>query len=219
MPKIEANTVAEHRAMREANILAAAAQILNEGGPTALNPSAAARRAGMSRTAVYHYYPTSADLLMGALDYLMDKAVAKLEDAINEAGDSPMEQIEAYVRASLGAARSHYCTSSVDAVPIGEEHRERLHAWHERLLAPLCQIAAGCRAPNAELAARLVQGMIDGAVRAIAQGADEAETTETTLLLLRSALGHGHVGRSAHASSVDESEKVPAEKTVSRDTR
>lgn len=209
MPKIEAKTVAEHRAMRERDMLAAAAEILHEGGPSALNPSAVARRAGMSRTAVYHYYPTSADLLMGALDFLMDAAVATLESAIEEAGDSPMEQIEAYVRASLGAARSHYCTNSVDSGAIGEDHRERLAAWHERLLAPLCRIAEGCKAPNAELAARLVQGMIDGAIQAIAHGEDETEVLETTLLLLRSALGHGHVAPPSAAPASTSSDISP----------
>lgn len=192
MPKIEAKTVAEHRAMREKEMVAAAADLLHHGGPSALTPSAVARHAGMSRTAVYHYYPTAADLLMGALDYLMDEAVTALEEAVDAAGDEPMAQIEAYVTASLSAARSHYCTSAVDAGAIPKEHRERLAAWHDRLLAPLCTIAHGCKAPNAELAAMLIQGMIDGGIRAIAHGADERDTLDTTLMMLRGALRHGH---------------------------
>lgn len=192
MPKIEASTVAEHRAMREEQVLQAAADLLIEGGPQALTPAAVAKRATISRTAVYHYYPSSADLLIGALEHLIAQTVHDLEAAIAEAGPGPMAQIEAYVRTSLASAATGYCAGLVDSSAIPESHRDELREWHERLLAPLRAIAQDCKAPDATLAAQLVQGMIDAAARAVVHGADLAEVTETTLVLLRAALGRPH---------------------------
>ena len=90
MPKIEAGTVAEHRAMREQQVLQAAADLLVDGGPQALTPAAVAKRAKISRTAVYHYYPSSADLLIGALEHLMEIAVTEIDDAVAASDPAPM---------------------------------------------------------------------------------------------------------------------------------
>lgn len=194
MPKIEASTVAEHRAMREQQVLQTASDLLVEGGPQALSPAAVAKRARISRTAVYHYYPSSAELLLGALEHLMAQAVRELEAAVDEAGPGPMDKIEAYVRTSLHSAATGYCAGLIDPSAIPDNQRSRLAEWHERLLAPLRDIAQDCSAPDATLAAQLVQGMIDAAARAVAEGKNLREVTETTLVLLRAALGRPHGG-------------------------
>ncbi|MDO5700645.1 MAG: TetR/AcrR family transcriptional regulator [Bowdeniella nasicola] len=206
MPKIEASTVMEHRAMREQQVLQSAADLLVQGGPKNLTPAAVAKRAKISRTAVYHYYPSSADLLIGALDHLMASAVHDLEDAIENAGPGPMDKIEAYVRTSLRSAATGYCAGIAEPTVIPASHRGRLQHWHDRLLAPLRDIAQDCKAPDATLAAQLVQGMIDAAARAVADGADLDEVTATTLVLLHAALGrpHGGVTVPTHSDSTRE---------------
>ena len=192
MPKIEAGTVAEHRAMREQQVLKASADLLVDGGPQALTPAAVAKRAKISRTAVYHYYPSSADLLIGALEHLMEIAVTEIDDAVAASDPAPMAKIEAYVRASLQTAATGYCAGLVDPSLIPEAHRGTIGAWHERMLAPLKDVAHDCKAPDATLAAQLVQGMIDAAARAVADGADLNEVTQTTLVLLRAGLANPH---------------------------
>lgn len=197
MPKIDAPSVAEHRAMREQQVLQAAADLLVEGGPQALSPAAVAKLSRISRTAVYHYYPSTADLLAGALEHLMATAVHDLEDAVAAAGPGPMEKIEAYVRASLTSAATGYCAGLVDPSAIPPAQRQQLAQWHERLLAPLREVAQDCKAPDATLAAQLVQGMIDAAAKAVSEGRDLAYVTETTLVLLRAALARPHGGVTA----------------------
>ena len=59
MPRIDAPTVAEHRDMRRASLLAAARDLLREGGSGALTMGALAQATGLSRPAVYEYFPST----------------------------------------------------------------------------------------------------------------------------------------------------------------
>src|SRR4029077_11957642 len=66
MPRIEADTVAQHRARQRAALLRAAEQVLIEDGYENLAFAAVARRAGLARSSVYEYF-TSRDDLVAAL--------------------------------------------------------------------------------------------------------------------------------------------------------
>lgn len=195
MPKIEASTVAEHRAMREQQVLGAAADLLLNGGSSALTPAAVAAAAKISRTSIYHYFPSGSDLLLATLEYLMEKSVAELEAAMQAAGPSPLDKIEAYVRASLSSATAGYCAGVIEPQDLPTDQCGRLREWHDRLLAPLIDAAERCKAPDSPLAARLVQGMIDAAARAIADGNDRQQVIDTTLMLLRAAFSNPHAQR------------------------
>lgn len=195
MPKIEASTVAEHRAMREQQVLGAAADLLLNGGSSALTPAAVAAAAKISRTSIYHYFPSGPDLLLATLEYLMEKSVAELEAAMQAAGPSPLDKIEAYVHASLSSATAGYCAGIIEPQDLPTDQCGRLREWHDRLLAPLIDAAERCKAPDSPLAARLVQGMIDAAARAIADGNDRQQVIETTLMLLRAAFSNPHAQR------------------------
>ena len=59
MPRIAAPTVAEHRDMRRASLLAAARDLLREGGSSALTMGALASATGLSRPTVYEYFPST----------------------------------------------------------------------------------------------------------------------------------------------------------------
>jgi AcrR family transcriptional regulator len=70
MPKIQANTLIEHRAMRRDALLAAAVSIALESGGSAVTMAEVAKRAGISRSSVYEYFESSADLIA---DVILDE--------------------------------------------------------------------------------------------------------------------------------------------------
>ena len=63
MPKINASTVAEHRAHQREALIGAAIDILVNEGATAVTPAAVGARAGLARSSVYQYFDSSAALL------------------------------------------------------------------------------------------------------------------------------------------------------------
>ena len=65
MPRIDAPTLAEHREQRRDALLEAATTVMRESGTVTM--SAVAERTGLSRTAVYEYYRSSADLIADVL--------------------------------------------------------------------------------------------------------------------------------------------------------
>jgi AcrR family transcriptional regulator len=69
MPKIETQTLSQHRDWRRSQLIDAAAAIALESGGEAVTVAAVAARAGLSRTSVYEYFASSADL---AADLIID---------------------------------------------------------------------------------------------------------------------------------------------------
>ena len=65
MPKISAPTIAEHREARRDALLAAAAQLMLSGTPFTV--AQVASEVGLSRSAVYEYYASAADLIADVL--------------------------------------------------------------------------------------------------------------------------------------------------------
>ncbi len=63
MPKINASTVAEHRAQQREALIGAAIDILVAEGAAAVTPAAVGARAGLARSSVYQYFDSSAALL------------------------------------------------------------------------------------------------------------------------------------------------------------
>src|SRR5690349_12185684 len=93
MPKIAASTVAEHRANQREALLAAAAE----------TPAAVGARAGLARSRVYEYFPSTADLLATLVQEAFPVTNAALADAM-AAAESPEERIDVYVTTMLRLA-------------------------------------------------------------------------------------------------------------------
>src|SRR5690625_7778762 len=94
MPRISARSVTEHRAQKERDIMDATFELLHERGKA---PSLAqvAQRAGMSRTAIYHYYTSVHELLRAAARAVYPRWIARVTEAV-ESATSPQEAVLAY---------------------------------------------------------------------------------------------------------------------------
>ena len=188
MPKIEAPTVAEHRAMRERAVLGHAVDLLVTQGPAGLTPAAVAQRAGLARTSVYQYFPSSRDLLGAAIEELFVVSREGLDEALRSAGPDPRARLAAYVRATLESARRGHSPTRLMGIELSEETRSRLRRLHEEAAEPLAELVEAFGAQDVATATALAQGVINGAVALVEHGGDLDVIGDATLGFLRRAL-------------------------------
>jgi AcrR family transcriptional regulator len=87
--KATRRTQAQRRLETQAAILAASLDVLIEQGYAAFSASKVAARAGVSRGAQEHYYPTKTKLIAAATRHAMDEAVAHAKSLAETAARSP----------------------------------------------------------------------------------------------------------------------------------
>ena len=88
----------EHR--REA-MIAAALDLMAEGGAQAATVRAIAERAGITSGLIRHYFPSKDDLTRAAYGALMDRMTTESLAAIESASNDPAERLAAFVVAGL----------------------------------------------------------------------------------------------------------------------
>ena len=131
MPKISAPSIAEHREARRDALLAAAAQLMLSGTPFTV--AQVASEVGLSRSAVYEYYASAADLIA---DVLVDEMALWVDEMspMVEAETDPLARIETWVRGELVGGL--YCVALGRAV-FGESMFTRIPDASKIALAAL----------------------------------------------------------------------------------
>jgi AcrR family transcriptional regulator len=189
MPRIEADTVAEHRANQHDALLDAAEQLLLEDGFEALSFRVLGERAGIARNSVYRYFTSTDDVVAALCERDMPRWLLEIEAAMAAAPD-PEHRIEAYVRTQLElvAGGHHRLAEVLQAAPLGPGARARINALAYAPAAVLEEELRSTGSTTPDVTAQLVQGLVGGAVRLLHQGRamDEvvAETTEAVQRLL-----------------------------------
>ncbi len=188
MPKISAPTVVEHREQRRAALLeAAAALILREGTFTVAE---VATEVGLSRSAVYEYYGSAAELIA---DVLVDELAAwntELVDATAGLTD-PQERIRAWVRAVLEyvADGRHALVRAAGTIELPANRRTAVQEQHRDLIRPLAAAVTDARVSDPAAAASLVWGAVDASITRIEAGsASAAQETDLVLTFIRGGL-------------------------------
>lgn len=166
--------MAEHRTMQRGALLDAARTLLSEGGTEALTFPALARRTGLARSSVYEYFRSRAAVVeeLCAVDFPV--WAAEVETAMAEA-DTPEARIEAYVRRQLALVgdRRHRAVVAISAGELDASARERIRAAHGGLISMVVEALGALGHEQPRLAAMLLQGVVDSAVRRIELGAAE----------------------------------------------
>ncbi|WP_162873025.1 TetR/AcrR family transcriptional regulator [Austwickia chelonae] len=193
MPKIQAPTVAEHRAMRRRAVVDNAVALLVESGPASLTPAAVAKMTGLARTSVYQYFPTAGDLLAAAFEELLHGCCHELDEALAHAGDDIDARIDAYVRTSLIAARRGHRPSLFAGGDLPQPCRERLRALHRQIARPLRDIVEDAGIQDVDTVTGLAEGAIHGAVTLLERGTPLDDVVRETGLFLRRALGRNRL--------------------------
>jgi AcrR family transcriptional regulator len=180
MPKIETQTLSQHRDWRRSQLIDAAAAIALESGGEAITVAAVAARAGLSRTSVYEYFASSADL---AADLIIDELNSFAQELknISEAGQTPAEAIDLWIEGSLQyiADGRHLLAKALNAIDLPRNRGAAIGAAHGALLAPLRSKLEELGITDINFALTLIQSTTDGASRRIESG-DDAELVITS---------------------------------------
>ncbi|MDT0441084.1 TetR/AcrR family transcriptional regulator [Streptomyces johnsoniae] len=173
--------MAEHRKMQRAALLDAARSLLSEGGVEALTFPALARRTGLARSSVYEYFPSRAALVEELCTADLPLWAAEIEAAM-EAADGPRAKVAAYVTHQLALASDgrHRAVMAIAAADRDATARAgippdaawaRIRAAHGGLLDMVVGVMAELGHPEPRVAAALLQGVVDAAVRCAASPA------------------------------------------------
>jgi AcrR family transcriptional regulator len=172
--------------MQRAALLDAARSLLSEGGTEALTFPALAERTGLARSSVYEYFRSRAAVVeeLCAVDFPV--WAAEVEAAM-AAAEGPEAKIEAYVRRQLALVgdRRHRAVVAISASELDAGAREKIRAAHGGLVAMIVEALRTMGHNEPRLAAMLLQGVVDAAVRRIELGAaeDPAAITEAAVAM------------------------------------
>lgn len=188
MPKISAPTVVEHRAKKRSALVAAATELLVNGGVSAVSPAAVGAAAGLSRPSVYQYFDSGAAILAAIIEDAFPPANAALAAALSGRAE-PRERLDAYVRETLtlAAAGNHRPAVALRGATLPAACRSRIAELHREQAAPFVAALAALGVPELAITARLLGGTIEAAMDAVESGADLETVTARTLALVYAA--------------------------------
>ncbi len=170
MPRIQAATVAEHRAARLRALLDAGRALVTETGrPPTL--SAVALRAGMARASVYEYFHSGEDLLAALVEDITPRWTARLREQMS-AATTAADAVLAYVRANLElvADGEHATIAAIAAAAPGHITGERAAAMHQALVEPLSEALGELGAEPVAVVSAAIDGMVRATARTIEEG-------------------------------------------------
>ncbi|HWM34787.1 MAG TPA: TetR/AcrR family transcriptional regulator [Pseudolysinimonas sp.] len=185
MPKISAPTVAEHRAAQRRALIAAAEELIAEGGVAAVTPRSAGERAGLARSSFYEYFPSRDDLLAAVAVRAFEEWAAELTAAI-AAAPPGLPRLHAYVEATIRmtADGKHALATELQSAELSPTSLDEIMVVHDGLLAPLRALLDELGVPDAATRAALVQGLVGAGVRAVGHGAPAAAVTASIVAIL-----------------------------------
>ncbi|MEV0094217.1 helix-turn-helix domain-containing protein [Streptomyces sp. NPDC050738] len=165
--------MAEHRTMQRSALLDAARSLLSEGGTEALTFPALAERTGLARSSVYEYFRSRAAVVeeLCAVDF---PVWASEIEAAMEGAASAEGKVEAYVRQQLALVgdQRHRAVVTISASELDAGAREKIRDAHGGLIAMIVEALQALGQEQPRLAAMLLQGVVDAAVRRIEAGAE-----------------------------------------------
>jgi AcrR family transcriptional regulator len=182
MPRIETETLAQHRDWRRNQLIEAAASIALESGGSAVTVAAVAQRAGLSRTSVYEYFGSSADLIADLVLEELNNFALYLRDAVADT-EQPIESIAAWIQSALTyiADGRHLLAKALNATSLPQERTAAIGAAHRALLAPLVTGLTAMGVKDTQRALLFIQAITDASTKRIEGGHDaEAEIKSAT---------------------------------------
>jgi AcrR family transcriptional regulator len=182
MPRIETETLAQHRDWRRNQLIEAAAGIALESGGSAVTVAAVAQRAGLSRTSVYEYFGSSADLIADLVLEELNNFAHYLRDAVSDT-EQPIESISAWIQSALTyiADGRHLLAKALNATSLPQERTAAIGAAHRALLAPLVTGLTAMGVKDTQRALLFIQAITDASTKRIEGGHDaEAEIKSAT---------------------------------------
>lgn len=169
MPKVIGGSIENHRRETRDRIFTALSKLMYERGYDAVTLADVAASAGMSRTAIYNYFPDKDALLVGFAAYETERYVSDLDAALAPI-DNPIDRLRTYLQMQLRYFASHH-------LPPGPALRALLsEAAYQQVLDHVAALEQALR-----------QILLDG----IAEGYLPDEDVEATMPLVTAIVNRG----------------------------
>jgi AcrR family transcriptional regulator len=192
VPRIEATTVAEHRARQRAALLQAAERVLIDEGYEKLTFAAVAGRAGLARSSVYEYFASRADLVAALVEEVLPRWLTRLTEQMARAR-TPRTKLIAYVRTQLELVLdgSHQLAVALGRVSLPSAERARIAGVHAQFAPNIAGVLADLGYRDPRMGAAYVQAIVTEATRQLHAGADPAATIRTAIAFVVGGVGGG----------------------------
>ena len=174
-PKIAEATIGEQRAMRQKQIIDAAMTLALESGAPSVTVAAVAKRAGISRSLVYEYFSSSADLIadlvLEELEYYRERLMTAVHGVEN-----PYIYIELWIAEALQyvADGRHLLVKSLNSVAAPDFRKEEISQGHRNMMATIINPLRMIEIEDLGLAISYLQSTIDAAAKRIDSGNEAA---------------------------------------------
>ena len=174
-PKIAEATIGEQRAMRQKQIIEAAMSLALESGAPSVTVAAVAKRAGISRSLVYEYFSSSADLIADLVLEELEYYRERLMSAVHGVED-PFAYIELWIAEALQyvADGRHLLVKSLNSVAAPDFRKEEIAQGHRNMMVTIINPLKMIELEDLGLAISYLQSAIDAAATRIDAGNEAA---------------------------------------------
>ena len=176
MPRIETQTLAEHRDWRRNQLIEAAASIALESGGAAITVAAVAQRAGLSRTSVYEYFGSGSELVADLVIDELGSFAQTLNAAVADCIDAQCI-VTCWVKGALTyiADGRHLLAKALNATAMPQSRSAQIGMAHRALMAPLIKAVAEMGVKDTQRALSFIQAITDASTKRIESGHDAEE--------------------------------------------
>ena len=173
MPRIETQTLAEHRDWRRNQLIEAAASIALESGGAAITVAAVAQRAGLSRTSVYEYFGSGSELVADLVIDELQSFGHTLNIAVADCVDAQCI-VTCWVRGALTyiADGRHLLAKALNATAMPQSRAQQIGMAHRALMAPLMKAVTDLGVKDSQRALSFIQAITDASTKRIESGHD-----------------------------------------------
>lgn len=199
MPRIRAETIAEHRALTRSQVLEAAQRLIAEVGSADITLGEIASAVGIGRTTLYEYFSDRDDVIASLVEEHLPGVVRRLIASVPQGLSAPEHLVEVAVRTIRFVATDRVLGVILHrgAGSITPSAQQRIRIAHTDLLAEVADVYARgvregtLRAFPADLAGRFFQDAVMSAARAVIASPDPDADLDDILAALRTFLLHG----------------------------
>ena len=176
MPRIETETLAEHRDWRRSQLIDAAASIAMESGGAAITVAAVAQRAGLSRTSVYEYFGSGSELVADLVIDELKSFAQTLNNAVADCTDAQCV-VTCWVKGALTyiADGRHLLAKALNATAMPQSRSQQIGMAHRALMAPLVKAVTDLGVKDSQRALSFIQAITDASTKRIETGHDAEE--------------------------------------------
>lgn len=180
MPRITAETVAEHVANQRAAVLDAAIRLFTTRGYHDVGLGDIAAEVGLARNSLYRYVPDKSHLLLEWYRRVVPRHVERWR-AVTDGDDDPAIRLQRWARAYLEWADSpeHRLVAPLTDIidTLDDDTRTEIAALHRSMMDIVAAIVRDARVPDPQVSGvvDLLTGLVLGTARAeAARGPDPA---------------------------------------------